>query len=123
MLSLRGARPIAAALALVFLVSLVAAPLGAAELPAPQTAPQPTAQQAPAQPTTLAAAAEARIEALDPAEAAAAIAPVQSQATDTAGEPGFFKTSKGIAVLALFAGGVTWTLISKSQDRVKSPIR
>jgi len=119
MLSLRGARPIAAALALVFLVSLVAVPLGAAELPAPQTA----AQQAPAQPTTLAAAAEARIEALDPAEAAAAIAPVQSQATDTAGEPGFFKTSKGIAVLALFAGGVTWTLISKSQDRVKSPIR
>jgi hypothetical protein len=41
-----------------------------------------------------------------------------------AGSPGsFFKTKKGVAVLALIGAGFGYTLYSKNHDRVLSPIR
>ena len=51
---------------------------------------------------------------------AAQTAPVES---DTAS--GFFGTTKGKVALALFVGGVAWTIYSvkDSRDPVKSPIR
>jgi hypothetical protein len=41
----------------------------------------------------------------------------------TADSGAFFKTKKGIAVLALLGAGFGYTLYSKSHDRVLSPVR
>jgi hypothetical protein len=69
----------------------------------------------------LRAAVEAKLSTTQvPAEA------VTTQAAATEGaapSKSFFRTGKGIAVIALMAGGVGYTLYSKSHDRIKSPIR
>lgn len=118
MTSSRKPAGVAGVLAVIFTLSFSAAPLRAAEVgsaPPPETARH-----------SLAAAAVAKVEALDPAETAAAVAPAtQEVAPSPAESPAFFKTGKGIAVLLLLAGGMTATLISTSNDRdkVKSPVR
>ena len=71
-------------------------------------------------PRPVSTAAMARVEALDTKAVAAAqvaggTAPASSQS--------FFKTKKGVATLVLMATGVTWALISRSQDTIHSPAR
>ena len=106
-----GARPLAGTLALVFLVSLVAAPVAATEKPA-----------APA-PTTLAAAVAAKVESLEPAKVAAAVEPTQAPAPTTTDNRGFFKSPKGVITIVLFAAGTAYAIHATQKDRVNSPIR
>jgi hypothetical protein len=47
----------------------------------------------------------------------------QPPAGGTADRGTFFKTKKGVAVLALLGAGFGYTLYSKSHDRVLSPVR
>jgi hypothetical protein len=61
----------------------------------------------------------ARVEALD----AKAVAAQTAAGTAPASSPGFFKTKKGVAALVLMATGVTWALVSRSQDIITSPAR
>jgi hypothetical protein len=52
---------------------------------------------------------------------AASASQTQTGSSDS-GTP-FFRTKKGVAALALIAGGFVYTLYSKSHDRVTSPVR
>lgn len=70
--------------------------------------------------TPLVTAALARAEAGALSAQASAESPAAPAVTD---DPSFFKSRKGAAVLALFAIGVGYTLYSKSNDRIKSPVR
>ncbi len=103
---IRHVKPVAAALAVLLSTATVAPPALAAELTASPQAP------------TLTAAASAKVAALSSAEISASqeAAPAETQR-------GFFKTRKGVIALLLFAGATTFTFVSKSRDRVKSPIR
>jgi hypothetical protein len=104
---IRQAKPVAAALAVLLSMAAVAPPAQAATpaASAPQTA-------------TLTATASAKVAALSTAEIAAS-----QDAAQTDAPRGFFKTRKGVIALLLFAGATTFTFVSKSRDRVKSPIR
>lgn len=103
-------KPLAGLLALAVAVTVTAPTHAADEAAAVEPAPAP-----------LRAAVEARLSTTQvPAEA------VTTQAATSEGAPpskSFFRTGKGIAVIALMAGGVGYTLYSKSHDRIKSPIR
>lgn len=104
----RFARPVAAALTVL---------LGTGAVAPPALATQP--QSRPAEVVSLSAAAAVHVAALDTAALAAAQA-----AAPAAGESqSFFKSRKGVLAAALFVAGVTFTFVSKSRDRVKSPIR
>ncbi len=104
---IRQAKPVAAALAVLLSVVAVAPPAWAAT----QTA-------AASRTATLTASAFAKVAALSSAELLA------SQDAAPAEVPqSFFKTRKGVIALLLFAGATTFTFVSKSRDRVKSPIR
>ena len=109
--NLINARLVAASLALVLGLTLVAPPAFAAE-PAGAASPRP-----------IAAAANAKVDAL-PAAALAQAAPAAPAATpaETGGKP-FFKSTKGIVVLVLMATAVSWAAVSRSQDAVHSPAR
>lgn len=85
---------------------------------AADAAPTTTKENAP---VTLAAAAEAKVEAIAPAELANAAQPAATTTSDS-GES-FFKTGKGKAALALFVIAAGYTIFSKYDDRVKSVIR
>jgi hypothetical protein len=103
---IRHVKPVAAALAVLLSMAAVAPPTLAAE---PTAAPQAA---------TLTAAASAKVAALSNAELFA------TQDAAPADTPrSFFKTRKGVIALLLFAGATTFTFVSKSRDRVKSPIR
>ncbi len=104
---IRQAKPVAAALAVLLSMAAVAPPAQAAveTAAAPQTA-------------TLAATAAAKVGALSTAALAAS-----QDATPADAPRGFFRTRKGVIALLLFAGATTFTFVSKSRDRVKSPIR
>lgn len=77
--------------------------------------------EAPVKAKTLAAAAEAKLAALD---TAAALATTQAA---TASQPppskGFFKTPTGVIALVLFAGAAAWTVESRINNAVHSPAR
>jgi hypothetical protein len=102
-------KPLAGMLALVMAVT-ISAPTFAAEAAEP-------AGKAAARP--LSAAVAAKLSSMPVAAAAV----TQEPAAETAGGKPFFKSSKGIAAIILMAGGVAYTLRSKSKDRVHSPIR
>jgi hypothetical protein len=109
------ARILASVLAVAFALVVGAQPAVAGQLPKPQ-------QTSPAK-ATLAAAADARVAAMTSADVQAAVQ--QEPATVSTSSPSFFKTPKGIAVLALVAGGFGYAAYSAVHDRnaVKSPIR
>jgi hypothetical protein len=109
--SLKHARFLAGALALVLGLTLVAPPAFAAE-PATVASPRP-----------IAAAANAKVEALPGAvlAQAAPAAPAAAPA-ETGGKP-FFKTTKGAIALALIAGTLGYMAYSMSNDRIKSPAK
>lgn len=102
------ARSVAATLIL-GLLSMATTSTAAETAPAKETAP-----------VTLAAAAEAKVEAIAPAELANAT--VQPASTTDSNES-FFKTGKGKAALVLFVIAAGYTIFSKYDDRVKSVIR
>jgi zona occludens toxin (predicted ATPase) len=99
-------RPVAAGLILAVGWAAVA-PLA---LAAPKTTRRPT----------LAASAAARVASVDTATAVQE-SPATPAASDSSG--GFFKTKKGVAVLVLMAGVITWTAVSRSKDAIHSPAR
>ena len=103
-------RPMAATLAV---TTGLAVPAAAATPP-----PAPTPSN-----TTPMAAAVVRAAAVAPATALAQTATAAPAASDSPG--GFFSTSKGKLAVALFVGGVAWTIYTfgDSRDPVKSPIR
>ena len=103
----RCVRPVAAALAVLFGTVVLAPPLAAE-----------TAAAAP-RPLSIRSAAVARVAAL---EAGTQVAAQQAAAPATE-STSFFKSRKGVIALLLFAAGTTFTFVSKSKDRVKSPIR
>ncbi|HSD27467.1 MAG TPA: hypothetical protein VLL75_09185 [Vicinamibacteria bacterium] len=109
--SLKHARFLAGALAVVLGLTLVAPPAFAAG-PATAASPHP-----------IAAAATAKVEAL-PAATLAQAAPAAPPAVpaETAGKP-FFKTTKGIAALVLTIGATAWLVQSRSSNKVTSPAR
>jgi hypothetical protein len=91
-------------------------------LAAPPFAGADTKPVAPIMATTIQAAASARLAALD---TSAAVRPSQAGGAATSGEPKqpFIKSTKGIIAVLLLAGGITWALVSRSQDAVHSPGR
>ncbi|MCM2258007.1 MAG: hypothetical protein NDJ94_20430 [Vicinamibacteria bacterium] len=108
------ARPVAGAMALLLALT-VATPLAAAEAPTPDPATAPVV--AAAAPQTLAAAASAKVAAMN---TNAALAPAQVAGGD---DKPFFKSKKGVAAILLFVAGVGYTIYSAKEDRVSSPIR
>ncbi len=104
------ARFLVLALTLVLGLTLTAPPAFAAE---PATA---------ASPLPIAAAANAKVEAL-PAEELAQAAPAAPAAPAEAGKKPFFKTTKGAIALVLIAGTLGYTAYSMSSDRIKSPAK
>jgi len=72
----------------------------------------------------MAAAASARVAALTPAQLES-VSPQAAEPAPATSSPSFFKTGKGIAVLALMVAGVGYASYSAVNDRepVKSPIR
>ena len=109
--SLKHARFLAGALALVLGLTLVAPPAFAAG-PATATSPRP-----------IAAAATAKVEAL-PATTLAQTTPAAPAAApaDTGNKP-FLKTTKGAVALGLLAGAFGYAFYSFSNGRVKSPAK
>jgi len=105
-------RIVAGALALLVALAFSAPPAGAAE-PRPEPSPSP-------EPSTLAGSVDAALEAMPSATLAAAAQTTQEPPSGP-DNPSFFKTGKGVAVLALLAGGLGYTIYSFSHDRVKSP--
>lgn len=108
---LMHARFLAGALPLVLGLTLAAPPAFAAE-PANAATPHP-----------IAAAANARVEAL-PAAALAQAAPAAPAGppAETGGKP-FFKTTTGVIALVVLGGTLGYMAYSMSNDRVKSPAR
>jgi hypothetical protein len=105
------ARFLGGVLALVLGLTLVAPPAFAAE-PATGAALRP-----------IAAAANAKVEAL-PAEVRAQAAPAAPAAAPAeTGKRPFFKTTKGAIALVLIAGTLGYTAYSMSNDRIKSPAK
>jgi hypothetical protein len=104
----RCARPVAAALAVLLSMATVAPPALGAE-PAEATPLQ----------ASLSASAAAHVAALD----AATLAAAQQTAPAVDESQSFLKSRKGVLAAVLFVAGVTFTFVSKSRDRVKSPIR
>ncbi len=98
------ARSLAAFLALVVGLTFLAPPAFAA------------APVAPVGP--LAAAAAAKVQAAPAAALAQA-----AQASPAANGKPFFKTTKGVVVLVLMAGAISWAAVSRSNDAVHSPGR
>jgi hypothetical protein len=111
--SMKHARFLAGALALVLGLTLVAPPAFAAG-PATATSPRP-----------IAAAATAKVEALPAATLAQAAPAAPAAPTPAANEVGkpFLKTTKGAVALALLAGGFGYAFYSFSNGRVKSPAK
>ena len=107
----RWARSLAGALALLMGLTFAAPPAVAEEA----KAPAPTTPQK----ASLAAATAATLAKLD---TASAVTVTQEPAASSDSKP-FFKTTKGVIVLALMIAGTAYTLYSKDKDRVKSPIR
>lgn len=101
-------RLVAAGLALSVALAVVAPPAFAAP---PVVSPAP-------KPTGLASSAAARLAAADTSVALQAPEPAAPETSKS-----FFKSPKGVMAVVLFAAGVTFTFVSKSHDRVKSPIR
>ena len=100
------ARSLAAILALVVGLTFLAPPAFAAAPPAPVR--------------PLSAAAAATVQA---APASVLAQAGQAAAPATSGGKPFFKSTKGVAVLVLMAGAVTWVAVSRSQDAIHSPGR
>lgn len=100
-------RPVATGLILAVGLAVTAPPAHAAQSPSPEVK-QPT----------LTTSAEARVAASAALAAQATAAPAGSESST-----GFFKTKKGVAVLVLLAGVVTWTAVSRSRDAIHSPGR
>lgn len=96
--------------ALVFFVSATAAAPPAAAAGA----------QTPARSATLAAAAEARVAALEPA---AVLAATQAPAAPAEGPEPFLKTPKGVIAVVLMAGVTAWLIQSRISNKVDSPGR
>jgi hypothetical protein len=110
--SLKLARFLAGALALVVGLTLVAPPAFAAG-PAGAPSPRP-----------IAAAAAARVEALPAATLAQAAPAAQTPpAPAETGDKPFFKTTKGAIALVLLGGTLGYMAYSMSNDRVKSPAK
>jgi hypothetical protein len=108
---LMHARVLAGALAVVLALTL-AAPLAFAAEHANAASPR-----------SIAAAANARVEAL-PAEALAQAAPAApASAPAETGKKAFFKTTKGKVALVLVAATLGMTFYAFSNDRIKSPGR
>jgi len=103
------ARSLAAILALVVGLTFLAPPAFAA---APPATVRP-----------LSAAAAATVQAAPASVLAQAGQAGQAAAPATSGDKPFFKSTKGIAVLVLMAGAVTWAAVSRSQDAIHSPGR
>ena len=108
---LMHARVLAGALAVVLGLTLAAPPAFAAQ-PATAASPRP-----------IAAAANAKVEAL-PAAALAQAAPTPPAAAPAEmGKKPFFKTTKGAIALVLVAATLGMTFYAFSNDRIKSPAR
>jgi hypothetical protein len=78
-------------------------------------APTVTSQSRPLQ-----AAVNARLASAD---AAKAVLSMQEPAGGAGVSKPFFKSTKGVVVVVLLAGGITWALVSRSRDAVHSPAR
>lgn len=104
-------RAVAGALTVAVGLAFAAPPVAAEEVAPP--AP-------PAQKITLAAAAEAKLAKLDPADA---LAPIQDPAGAAGDGKPFLKTPKGMLALGLMIAGTAYTFYSKKEDRILSPIR
>jgi hypothetical protein len=77
----------------------------------------------PAKQGTLAAAAAAKLATLD-TSAAVSLATTQAPAAGQPDDPGtFFKSSRGVVVLALMVAGMAGVIYYRGQDRIKSPVR
>ena len=109
--SLKHARFLAGALALVLGLTLVAPPAFAAE-PATATSPRP-----------IAAAATAKVEAMPAATLAQAAQTAPATAAAGTGDKPFFKTTKGAIALVLLGGTLGYMAYSWSNDRIKSPAK
>lgn len=107
-----GARALAGLLALLLGLVISASPCLAGETPS-RPAPLPAAP--------LRTAVAARLATLN-APPAAALAQAAPPAPTGESKP-FFKSTKGVLVLVLLAGGFTWAAVSRSQDAVHSPGR
>ena len=109
--SLKHARFLAGAVALVLGLTLAAPPAFAAG-PATAASPRP-----------IATAANAKVEALPAAALAqAALAAPASAPAEAGGKP-FFKSTKGAIALVLMAGALGYMGYSMSNDRIKSPAK
>jgi hypothetical protein len=109
--SLKHARFLAGALALVLGLTLVAPPAFAAE-PASPASPRPIAD-----------AATAKVEALPAATLAQAAQAAPAAAPAETGDKPFFKTTKGVIALVLLAGTLGYMAYSMDSDRIKSPAK
>ena len=86
---------------------------------APCWAGEATATAVPG-PSSLRAVADAKLAELDSSKA---VRFAQAGAAGTAESKPFFKSSKGVAVVVLMVGGLTWAVVSRSKDAVHSPAR
>ena len=68
----------------------------------------------------LQAAVKARLANADTAKA---VLLMQDPGATAVGSKPFFKSTKGVVVAVLLAGGLTWALVSRSKDAVHSPAR
>jgi hypothetical protein len=108
-------RALAGSLALLVAFAFSAPPAYGAEVAAPKPVP--------AKPGTLAAATAAKLATLDTSEAVS-LATTQTPAAGQPDDPGtFFKSSRGLAVLALMVAGMAGVVYYRGQDRIKSPVR
>ena len=102
-------RPWAGPLAVVVGLTLVGSPALAGQLPAP------------AGPKSLRASATTTVAALDLEKSSA----LSQEAVPGSSEGGksFVRSKKGVAVLVLMAGAITWAIVSRQQDAIHSPAR
>jgi len=91
--------------------------------PAVADEPPPPTPAATAAPTPVRSAAEARLDALQPSEVAAATTQTPMVEPASSDDRSFFKTKKGAFALVLLAGGLGYMIYSFSNDRVSSPQR
>ena len=90
----------------------LAAPCWAGEQPTLSTARGPV--------RTLQAATDAKLATADTSKA---VRFAQATGGSVGESKPFFKYTKGVLVAVLMVGGVTWAIVSRSQDAVHSPAR
>jgi hypothetical protein len=105
-------------------IALIPLPVSAAESKAPAKAPETAIAKSPETRTLRAAIENVDLRDLKTAAKPEPAVRRLAQGTDTVKQsPGFFKTGRGIAVLAVAAAGIGYALYSSSHDRINSPGR